>query len=80
MKTVIALPLRIGTVYDLLEVEGIYDLETYDIVEADYDFIHEAMKNFKIAQYMINKLINPEDSGTVTIDPSVPFTFTWHNS
>jgi len=59
MKTVIALPLRIGTVYDLLEVEGIYDLETYDIVEADYDFIHEAMKNFKISQYMINKLKNP---------------------
>ena len=59
IKQVIILPLRIGTVYDLLEVEGIYDLETYDISEENLNFIQEAMKNFKISQYMINKLKNP---------------------
>jgi len=63
IKQVIILPLRIGTVYDLLEVEGIYDLETYDISEENLNFIQEAMKNFKIAQYMINKLKNPVTCG-----------------
>ena len=57
MKQIIIQKIRIGDVYDILDASPIAsaDLQMYQISDENYDFIQEAMKNFKIAQYLLNR-------------------------